>query len=124
MPLDALATQLGRPQLHDDITKFLLGRLFPDGDYENDVAVDEFPHISPCAKVGTHLSATIVFHAPSEISGLHGMWREIIHCNPSWYRTYPRFDTVFVTVDPTTWGMSRFRAARLQCLILVPYDVF
>ena len=124
MPLDALATQLGRPQLHDDITKFLLGRLFPDGDYENDVAVDDFPHISPRAKVGTHLSATIVFHAPSELSGPHGMRREIIRCNPSWYRTYPRFDTILVTVDPTTWGMPRFRVARLRCLISVPYDIF
>ena len=124
MPLDALAAQLGRPQLHDDITKFLHSRLLPDGDYENDVAVNEFPHISPRSKVGTHLSATIVFHAPSEISGPHGMRREIIRCNPSWYRTYPRFDTVLVTVDPTTWGMSRFCVACLRCLISVPYDVF
>ena len=122
--LDALAAQLKRPQLHDDIMRFLHGRLLPDGNYEDDVDLEEFPHISPRAKIGTHLSATVVFHAPSELSGPHGMRREIIRCNPFWYHTYPRFDTVLVTMDPTTWGMSRFWVARIRCLISVPYNVF
>ncbi|TFK84740.1 hypothetical protein K466DRAFT_496044 [Polyporus arcularius HHB13444] len=118
------AEDLDRPQLHDDISRFLHGRLFPDGDYEQDRHLDHFPHISTRAKVGIHRSATVVFHAPSDLSGPHGMRREVLRCNPSWYQTYPRYDTVLVTVDPTQWGLPRFRVGRVRRLLSVPCDVF
>ncbi len=124
MYMNDLADELNRPQLHDDISRFLHGRLFPDGDYEEDRHLDDFPHISTRAKVGTHRSATVVFHAPSDLSGPHGMRREVLRCNPQWYQTYPRYDTVLVTVDPTQWGLPRFRVARVRRLLSVPCDVF
>lgn len=122
--LDALAAQLHQPHLHDNISRFLHRCILPDGNYEDDIVLNEFPHISPRAKIGIHLSATIVFHAPSELSGPHGMRREIIRCNPLWHRSYSRYDTILVTVDPTTWGMPRFRVARIRQLLSVPYNVF
>ncbi|RPD54101.1 hypothetical protein L226DRAFT_548363 [Lentinus tigrinus ALCF2SS1-7] len=112
------AGDLGRPQLHLDISRFLYERLFPDGDYAADMDMEEYPHISMYAKVGEHQSATVVYHAPSERSGPHGMRREIVRCNPLWYNLYPRYDTVL-------WGMPRFRVARLRRLLSIPYnDVF
>ena len=122
--LNHLADELGEPDLHLDIPRFLHGCLFPDGDYDADGDLEGFPHFSTHGKVGIHQSATIVFHAPSELSGPHGMRREIIRCNPDWYKSYPRYDTVLITVDPDQWGMARFRVARLRCLLSIPYDVF
>ncbi len=124
MHLNDLAEELDRPQLHEDVSRFLHGCLFPGGDYEEDQDLDDFPHISTRAKVGIHRGATVVFHAPSDLSGPHGMRREVIRCNPQWYKTYPRYDTVLVTVDPTQWGMPRFRIARVRRLISISYDVF
>ncbi len=119
--LNDLADELERPQLRDDVMRFLHGRIYVDGDFEADADDEEFPHISPREKLGRHLSATIVFHAPSELSGPHGMRSEVVRCNPSWYNKYPRFDTILVTTDPDVWGMSRFRVARLRQLISIPH---
>ncbi len=122
--LNDLANALDQPQLPEDVTRFLHDRVLPDGNFEADMDLEEFPHVSPRAQLGVHQSATIVFHAPSELSGPHGMRREIIRCNPSWYNSYPRYDTVLVTDDPTTWGMPRFRVARVRRLLTVPYDIY
>lgn len=122
--LNDLALELDCPHLHDDVSHFLHGRLFPDGDYEQDLHLDNFPHISTRAKLGIHQSATIVFHAPSDLSGPHGMRHEVLRCNPSWYGTYARYDTVLITADPTQWGIARFRVARVRRLLTIPYDIF
>ena len=103
--------QLKQLQLHEDVTHFLHRWMLPDGNYKEDVALEEFPHILTHAKVGLHLSATVVFHALSELFGPHEMQCKIICCNPSWYQVYPCYDTVLVTVDPDAWGMSRFCVA-------------
>ncbi|TFK87763.1 hypothetical protein K466DRAFT_586114 [Polyporus arcularius HHB13444] len=123
--LDDLADDLDRPQLHLDVSRFLHSRLFPDGDYDADMDMEGFPHVSTRAKGGVlHQSATVVFHAPSERSGPNGMRREIFRCNPSWYNLYARYDTVFVTTDPNQWGMPRFRVARVRRLLTIPHGVF
>lgn len=99
------------------LCRFLHRRLYPDIPDGADVLEEDLPHISRKAKIGIHSSTSVVFHAPSDLAGPHGMRREIVRCNPSWFKKYPRYDTVLVTVDPNVWGMRRFRVARVRQLV-------
>ena len=82
----------------------------------------DLPDISTKARVGIHQSASVTFYAPSELAGPHGMHREIIRCNPRWYKLHRRYDTVLVTVDPEAQGMRRFRVARLRQLVSIMHE--
>lgn len=120
--LDDLARELDRPQLHYELRTFLHSRLYPDIPDDAEVHAEDLPYISRKAKIGIHTNASVVFHAPSDLAGPHGMRREIIHCTPLWYKKHPRYDTVLVTVNPDVWGMSRFRVARMSRLISFASD--
>lgn len=125
--MNKLSVRLDRPELHADITRFLHSILFPDaegGDYDADVNLDGFPHISHRRKVSLHTSASVVFHAPSEACGERGMHREIIRCNPAWFGKVPRFDTVLVTTNLAVWGMPRFRIARVRQFLSLMHENF
>jgi len=45
------------------------------------------------------------FYAPSDLCGMGGMHREVIHVNSN-YGGSPRFDTVFVSVGNDTEAMG------------------
>ncbi|KAI6145842.1 hypothetical protein BKA82DRAFT_3941286, partial [Pisolithus tinctorius] len=50
-------------------------------------------------------SASSMFYAPSDVSGLHGMHREHICCSPMWRNEGPHYDCVFIVTDPHAEGM-------------------
>ena len=104
---------MNMPRLRDAVRKFLHSRLYPDDNVE-DVLPDDLADVPSRLRLSEHLSAAVVFYAPSELAGPGGMHREIIRCNPSWYNRYPRYDTVLVTVDHNAWGMPRYRVARAR----------
>ena len=62
----------------------------------------EFPCVLPefSSKISVFHSAVASFYAPSNHSGVSGMYQERIRANPN-YGGNPRFDTVFVSIaDP------------------------
>ncbi len=120
--LNVLAARLQHPDLQTDITRFLHSQIFPDGDFDADADLEDFPHISHRRKIAVHRSASVVFHAPSEACGERGMHREIIRCNSAWLKNIPRFDTVLVTTDIAVWGMPRFRVARIRQFLSVMHE--
>jgi hypothetical protein len=71
-----------------------------------DIDLDSCPHIHPSLQMKVYHSATAVYHAPSDLSGIGGMHREHIRATPSWLRREPRHDCVFVEKDP---GEDGFR---------------
>ncbi|KAI0711740.1 hypothetical protein C8Q76DRAFT_769461 [Earliella scabrosa] len=119
--IDLLALELDVPDLHTLIRRFLQTRIYPDID-PNVVPTFDLPEISSKAQIGIHLSASVTFCAPSELAGPHGMHREIIRCNPRWYKTTRRFDTVLILADPDAHGMRRYRVARLRQLVSIMHE--
>jgi hypothetical protein len=54
------------------------------------------------------------YYAPSDLCGIGGMHREVIHANPRYgYRGSPRFDTVFISVDDNKDVMGGLLVARV-----------
>ena len=59
-------------------------------------------------------SAIAQFHAPSDLCGAGGMYRERIRSNPSWHKG-PHHDTVFVVLDESQAEMHGMLVA---CVLL------
>ncbi|KAG6835838.1 hypothetical protein H0H93_014083 [Arthromyces matolae] len=90
--LGQLATHLNYPSLPLLTRRFLFTTLNPDADIPDDH--DQLPVIN--SKVYTYNSARAVFYAPSNASGLGGMYHERIRASSSWYGGAPRYDCVFI----------------------------
>jgi hypothetical protein len=72
------------------------------------------------ARVWVYMSATALFYAPSDPSGVHGMKREWIRCTPNWRRRGRRDDCILVDVDPED-APDGLQAARVKLLFAVQY---
>jgi hypothetical protein len=66
-------------------------------------------------KVSVVRSATSIYFAPSDRSGITGSKRELMRATPSWRRADPRFDTILVRtgLEPGPHGLE---VARLRVL--------
>jgi hypothetical protein len=73
------------------------------------------------ARVWVHQSATALFYAPSNPSGVHGMKREWIRCTSNWHRRGRREDCVLVSVDPDD-APRGLQAARVKLFFSVEYS--
>ena len=61
------------------------------------------------------MSAVAVFHAPSDICGIHGMAREWVHVTPRWGKFWvPHYNTTFVVTNPDIPGMGGLDIARVK----------
>ncbi|KAJ7150482.1 hypothetical protein C8R43DRAFT_887359, partial [Mycena crocata] len=58
-------------------------------------------------------SATARFYAPSDLCGAGGMHRERIRSNLRWHGSYPRRDTVLITLDSERPGMLGMTVGRV-----------
>ncbi|KAI0314791.1 hypothetical protein OF83DRAFT_1165069 [Amylostereum chailletii] len=92
--------------------QFLYEQLHPDGPRASTLAADELPEITSRIKV--FHSATATFYAPSDVSGLQGMRREIIRCSPNWRKRGPRRDCVFMVEDEDKPGMRGMATGRVK----------
>ncbi|EIW51958.1 uncharacterized protein TRAVEDRAFT_40766 [Trametes versicolor FP-101664 SS1] len=119
--INELAATLARPQLLQLIRRFLYLVQYPDAEPDNVLDAD-LAWFWECEKASVYYSATAVFYAPSEHAGPHGMHRELIRSNPSWYGADPRYDTVLVCTNQDAIGMDGMVVARVRSFFSFSYD--
>ena len=67
--------------------------------------------------VNIYTSAMAIYHAPSDICGIHGMAKEHIHATPKWGKfKVPCYDTAFAVTDPNIPGMGGLDISRVQLI--------
>ena len=76
-----------------------------------DIPEHNYPYYDGKIKVVN--SASALFYAPSDASGIHGMRQEIIRSTPLWRDEGPRYDCAFVNVHPETDPMSGLEVVRV-----------
>ncbi|KAF8123085.1 hypothetical protein EV363DRAFT_1404165 [Boletus edulis] len=64
-------------------------------------------------KICVFNSASAMFYAPSDVSGIHGMRREFIRSTPLWRNEGLRFDCAFVNANPETVPMNGLEVIRI-----------
>ena len=91
--------------------KMLFWEANPDN---TDFTEGDLPYIPPRSRVNVYHSAVSKFYAPSDLSGIYGMRTERIRAMPK-YGTdkLPRYDTVFVEIDPEQKRMPGLSIARV-----------
>lgn len=110
---DEIATEIGQPDFSHLIQLMIYDQEHPDSN-------SDITHISLTAlptfygKISIYPSAVATFYAPSDICGAGGMRSERIRAVTSWRNGASRFDTVFVSTDPTAEGMRGLDVARVQ----------
>ncbi|KAF6745171.1 hypothetical protein DFP72DRAFT_993169 [Ephemerocybe angulata] len=128
--LPLLSQHVGLPQLEEHIRRFLFDQLNPESDVIGmDVDLAECPHVDPNLHIKVFRSATALYHAPSDVSGIGGMHREVIRATPSWQKGLPRHDCVFVEEDPEGVGfrgmnVAQHRGREYQCAYVRWFEWF
>jgi hypothetical protein len=108
-----LGERIGQPELPTLIRRFLYDQLNPNSEVSGqDIDLDQCPKFSGYS-IYAYPSAVATFHAPSDLSGRHGMHHERIHAVSSWRHGPPRYDCVFVEKDPEQEGFQGLHAARV-----------
>lgn len=110
--------QLGEELHIPDFTSVLSRFLFEQAQRDTDDAAvwlntPEANYPQYHGKIKVFNSANALFYAPSDVSGIHGMRREIIRSSPNWRNEGPRKDCVFVNANPETDPMNGLEVARV-----------
>ncbi|KAJ3006600.1 hypothetical protein NUW54_g3876 [Trametes sanguinea] len=98
---DGLAAEFAVPSFSELIRRFLL---------------PPFPSNS------LHISATAIFYACSDPSGLGGMCREIIRAAPEWRKRSSRFDCIFVNRSNDLPGLLEMDVTRVRLFFAFRYQ--
>ncbi|KAF8553040.1 hypothetical protein OG21DRAFT_1477479 [Imleria badia] len=107
-----LSVELEVPQLRELVQRFLFQMSNPQDPRDlADIPLHECPMYDGNVKVFNAASTT--FYAPSDLSGIGGMRREMICFSPSWRHCPPRLDCVFVTTNPEVDGMQGMSVVRI-----------
>ena len=118
-----LAEEYDEAHLDELIRRFLFDQLHADGDGDNiessDVELAQCPKFY--GRVAVYRTAHATFYAANELSGDHGMHRELIRSNLSW-RGHPRFDTVLINFDPDQPGMQGMAVGRVKGLMRIKHQ--
>jgi hypothetical protein len=113
--IDSLGAQLGI-NLSSLTRRFLYDQLNPDSDTPgSNVTLSKCPEVR--GSVFVFHSAVATFYAPSDLSGIGGMYRERIRATPSWKkgnRSVPRYDCVLVDVSPSLSPMRGLLVGRVR----------
>lgn len=80
---------------------------------------DQAPEL--LTRISVFHSATAVFYAPSDISGVGGMRKEVIRATPSWRGGSPRYDCVYVETDNNLEGFRGLHVARIKLFFSFKY---
>src|ERR1700678_306204 len=100
------------------ISRFLYEQENPD----DDTSLDNIPQeLCPAVegKVRVFPSAIATYYAPSDRSGLKGMFRERIRAVKSWRKGPGRYDTVFLSGNTDLEGFQGLLVARVQLFLSV-----
>jgi hypothetical protein len=98
------------------VQHFLYDQLHPDSELPSH-AVEPVLLPTPQSTVAVFPSAIATFFAPSDISGLCGMYRQRIRATSLWRRgdiPAPRYDTVLVSTGSDTDGLDGTHVARVK----------
>jgi hypothetical protein len=107
-----LTAELRQPDLDHLIRRFLFDQLHRDSDlHSSDVGIDACPRFH--GRICVYYSANATYYAPSDLSGVGGMRRELIRANPSWRGGTPRYDCVLINTDPVRHGLRGMDVARI-----------
>lgn len=111
--LAVLAEQLNIPQFPELIRRFLYDQLYPDAPMPaSNVDLNHCPTLR--TRIYICPSAVAMFYAPSDPSGIGGMYCERIRATPSWHGGPPRNDCVFLTKDSEAEGMRGLHVVRIR----------
>ncbi len=107
----ALAATHGQPHLPQLLCRFLYdqlyGQLLP-----SNINLPELHE-----NIHVHRSAVATFYAPSDLSGIGGMWREWIRAVPAWHEGPGRYDCLFVVTNESLKGMRGLMIACIQLFL-------
>ncbi|KAJ7724780.1 hypothetical protein B0H16DRAFT_289198 [Mycena metata] len=112
-----LGKLLDAPDLPNMVRRFLYCQNHDTDIPANDIPIDDCPHF--VGKIKVFPSALATFYAPSDQSGIGGMYRERIRAVRSWRGGPPRRDCVFVEHDTTQAGFRGLHAARVIAFLSV-----
>ncbi|KAG1878335.1 hypothetical protein F4604DRAFT_1580134 [Suillus subluteus] len=115
-----LALELSTPQLLNMLSRFLFAQLNP-----NDPRDPLQDPLANCPQYNERIhifnSACSRFFAPSDLSGIGGMRHEHICACPAWRKEYPRYNCVFVNVNPDLEGMRGMDVAQVLTFFSFTY---
>ena len=108
-----IATRFEQPGFTNLLQKFIYNQEHLKSD--SDTSLVDLRHLPEfCGEITVYTSAIATFYAPSDISGVGGMRRERIHAVETWWKGPGRYDTVFVSTDPSKEGMLGLEVARVR----------
>jgi hypothetical protein len=98
------------------IRRFLYDQFYPQSEAPGaDVPLHVCPPFHHA--IDTFHSAVATYYAPSDMCGIHGMYRERIRANPTWGKEgMPRHDCVFIEEDPELPGFAGLGLGRIRLL--------
>ena len=100
---------------------FLYDQLYPNSTIpSSELSIHAYPPFS--GRVSIFYTATATFRAPSDLSGIGSMRREIIRATPSWRNGQPRYDTVFINSGPSEEGMGGLEVARVLTFFSIRHE--
>jgi hypothetical protein len=106
------------------IRRFLFDQKYPDNEIPgSDINLSLCPRFS--GRISVYHSAIATYYAPSDASGIGGMYRERIRATPAWNRgesSVPRYDCVLVQVGPEDDGFRSMQAARTRLFFSIKHD--
>ena len=121
--IDMLAPSLNQPQLLEHVCRFLYDQFHPDAEVCGmDAPLDSCPAVPNNLRIKVYHSATSTYHAPSDLSGIGGMHREIIHATPSWKKGPGRYDCVYIVNDAESEGFAGLLVARLNLFFSFSFE--
>ncbi|KAF8321908.1 hypothetical protein F5887DRAFT_904465, partial [Amanita rubescens] len=111
--LGEIADKYSIPQFPHLVKEFLYHQSNP---MEVDHAVDI--SLLPPFHQNIHLfhSASCIYSTLSNSSGGHRSTCQVIHCAPSWKKSQPRYDCVFVNHDPSSPGFRGLYVGQVQLI--------
>jgi hypothetical protein len=122
--LPELSDHLSLPSLPEHISRFLYEQTHPDHDFD-EYPLDIIP-LQDCpvysGKIYVYSSAVAVYYAPSDLSGIGGMYRERIRSVESWQGGPERRDCIFVEHNPDAPGFRGLHVARVQHFFKIKYQ--
>lgn len=110
--LQELESHINCPHLHELVRRFLYAQHNPTSRVsEHEVDISCCPIYSD--KVEVFQSAVACFYAPSDLSGVNGMYCQCIRATPSWQGGPACYDCVFIEKDPTLPGFQGLHVAQV-----------
>jgi hypothetical protein len=79
-----------------------------------DAPLDTCPEVSSSLRIKVFHSATSTYYAPSDLSGIGGMHRELIRATPSWKKGPGWYDCIYVERDAKLEGFLGLLVARVN----------